>query len=99
MSDLISRSAFLAHLCGERDKYFREHFVQDPDTGAFEASRIKEECLEEMDQMIEFVEKFPGVTAIAKLVNNNQAGNINLIENAPNVTIDIGTELYVSNAT
>jgi hypothetical protein len=96
MTDLISRFALLAHLRKERDDYFREHFFQDPATGTWEASNAKEEWLEELDERIAFFESFPGVEPIAKLVNNNQVGNINLIETAPNITIDIGTPLYIA---
>lgn len=98
MTDLISRTALLATLRKERDDYFREHFFQDPATGTFEAAPAKEEYVEELDERIEFIESFPAVEPIAKLVNNNQTGNINLIETAPNVTIDIGTPVYVADA-
>ncbi len=32
---------------------------------------------------------------IAKVTNNNQPGWLNIIETEPNVTLDIGTRLYV----
>lgn len=37
---------------------FRRHFVQDPATGAYEASNAKEEYLSELDERIEFFEGF-----------------------------------------
>ena len=92
--DLISRSQILALLRRDRDAYFREHFAQDPATGTFEAGNVYEEALSEMDEHLEFIKNFPGVKPIAKLVNNNQVGCLNIIETAPNVTIDIGTPLY-----
>lgn len=58
MTDLISRAALLDHLRKERDDYFRRHFVQDPATGAYEASNAKEEYLSELDERIEFFEGF-----------------------------------------
>lgn len=95
MTDLISRSALLDTLRKERDDYFREHFAQDPATGTWEAGNAKEEWLEELDERIEFFENFPAVEPIATLVNNNQPGWTNIIETAPNVTIDVGTPLFM----
>ncbi len=94
MSDLISRDALLAALRKERDDYFNEHFHQDPSTGTWEASNAKEEWLESLDERIEQIEQFPAVEPIATLTNNNQPGWQNIIETAPNVTIDVGTKLY-----
>lgn len=96
MTDLISRAALLAALRKERDDYFREHFAQDPATGAYEASNAKEEYLSDLDDRIEAIERFPAVEPIAKLVNNNQPGWTNIIETAPNVTIAVGTPLYAA---
>jgi len=33
---------------------------------------------------------------IAKVINNNQIGWTNIIETAPNVTLDVGTKLYIN---
>jgi hypothetical protein len=96
MTDLISRAALLNHLRKERDDYFREHFAQDPATGTYEASNAKEEYLAELDERIEFIENFAAVEPIATLINNNQPGWTNIIETAPNVTIDVGTKLYAA---
>lgn len=96
MTDLISRAALLKHLQKERDDYFREHFAQDPATGTWEARTPYEEELEQMDVRIALIEDFPAVEPIAKLVNNNQPGWTNIIETAPNVTIDVGTNLYAA---
>jgi hypothetical protein len=57
--DPISRSALLKVLRRKRNEYFNEHFVQDPETGTWEASWSKEEALEEMDEHIEFIDNFP----------------------------------------
>lgn len=94
MTDLISRTALLSALRSERDAYFSEHFAQDPATGTYEASNAKEEYLAELDERIEWVEGFPAVDPVATLVNNNQPGWQNIVETAPNVTIDVGTKLY-----
>lgn len=94
MTDLISRAALLAHLRKERDDYFREKFYQDPATGVYEASEAKEDYLEYLDERIDLIENWPPVEPIAKLVNNNQPGWLNIIETSPNVTIDIGTPMY-----
>jgi hypothetical protein len=93
--DLISRSELLTYLRKEREAYFREHFFQDPATGTYEASEAKEEYLEYLDERIDLIDNWPPVGPVAKLVNNNQPGWLNIIETAPNVTIDIGTDLYV----
>jgi hypothetical protein len=98
MTDLISRSELLTYLRKEREDYFREHFAHDPDTGAYEASEAKGDYLEYLDERIDMIENWPPVQPVARLVNNNQVGNINLIETAPNVTIDIGTDLYAVRA-
>lgn len=94
MTDLISRSELLAYLRKERDGYFREHFFQDPATGTYEASQPKEDYLEYLDERIDMIENWPPVEPVATLVNNNQVGCLNIIETAPNVTLDIGTKLY-----
>ena len=93
MDELISKTALLAHLRKERDDYFRAHFNQDPATGTFEASDPKVEYLSDLEERIDFIEQFPGVEPIATLINNNQPGWVNLIETAPNVTIDVGSKL------
>lgn len=99
MTDLISRTALLAVFRKERDDYHQRFFTADPEGNVpRKAALAHEEELEQLDQRIEMIEKFPNVEPIAKLVNNNQAGNFNLIETAPNVTIDIGTELYMMRA-
>jgi hypothetical protein len=98
MSDLISRAALLSALRKKRDEYFADHFQQDPDTGTWEASNAKEEHLCDLEEHIEAIEQFPAVEPIATLVNNNQAGWINLIETVPNFTIDVGTKLYCERA-
>lgn len=98
MTDLISRAELLKYLRKERDDYFREHFAQDPATGTYEASDAKEEYLEYLDERIDMIDNWPPVDPIATLINNNQVGNLNIIETAPNVTIDIGTELYMVRA-
>lgn len=94
MTDLISRTALLATLRKERDDYLAEHFAQDSETGTWEANNAQEEHLCDLEERIDAIEQFPGVKPIATLVNNNQAGWINLIETAPNVTIHVGTKLY-----
>ena len=35
------------------------------------------------------------IKPIAKLINNNQPGWTNIIETDPNITINVGTELYL----
>lgn len=95
--DLISRSELLAYLRKEREEYFREHFVHDPDTGFYEASEAKEDYLGYLDERIDMIDNWPPVEPVARLINNNQVGAINLIETIdPNKTIDIGTMLYVA---
>lgn len=42
----------------------------------------------------EALERIEPVPHIATLINNNQPGWTNIIETAPNVTIDVGTKLY-----
>lgn len=96
MTDLISRSELLAYLRKEREDYFREHFFQDPATGTYEASEAKEEYLEYLDERIDMIDNWPPVEAVGKLVNNNQVGHLNIIETGPNITIDIGTPIYVA---
>ena len=96
MDDLISRTALLNHFRKERDEYFRAHFVQDPATGTWEAPNPEEEYLGDLEERIDFIEQFPAVEPIATLINNNQPGWVNLIETAPNVTIDVGTQVYVA---
>lgn len=93
--DLISRKALLDHLRKERDEYFRVHFAQDPATGTFEASDPKVEYLSDLEERIDFIEQFPAVEPIGKLVNNNQPGWLNIIETAPSVTIDVGAPVFV----
>lgn len=36
---------------------------------------------------------------IATIINNNQPGWTNIIETSPNVTLDVGTELYIKEKT
>jgi hypothetical protein len=98
MDELISKTALLAHFRKERDDYFRAHFKQDPATGTWEAPTPEEECWGEMEERIDFIEQFPAVEPIGKLVNNNQPGWLNIIETAPNVTIDVGTPVFVAPA-
>lgn len=93
MDELISKTALLNHFRKERDDYFRAHFKQDPATGTWEAPNPEEECLAEMEERIDLIEQFPAVEPIATLINNNQPGWTNIIETAPNVTIDVGTKL------
>ena len=95
MDELISKTALLTHLRKERDEYMRAHFGQDPATGTWEASDPKVEYLGELDERIEFIAQFPGVEPVATLINNNQPGWTNIIETAPNVTIDVGRRLCV----
>lgn len=96
MTDLISRTELLTYLRKEREDYFREHFFQDPATGTYEASEAKEDYLEYLDERIDMIDNWPPVEPVARLTNNNQVGCINLIETIdPNLTIDIGTALYV----
>jgi hypothetical protein len=57
--DLISRKELLVYLRKERDDYFKEHFFQDPETGAHEASNAKEEYLEYLDERIDLIENWP----------------------------------------
>lgn len=95
MDELISKTALLKHLRKERDDYMRAHFGQDPATGTWEASDPKVEILGELEERIDFIEQFPAaIEPIATLINNNQPGWTNIIETAPNVTIDVGTMLY-----
>jgi hypothetical protein len=96
MDELISKTALLKHLRKERDDYMRAHFGQDPATGTWEASDPKVEFLGELEERIDFIEQFPPVEPIGKLINNNQPGWVNLIETAPNVTIDVGTPVFVA---
>jgi hypothetical protein len=35
-------------------------------------------------------------TPVATVINNNQPGTSHIVETAPNVTLDIGTKLYVA---
>lgn len=51
-------------------------------------------------QPMDFIQKLgdeymPHIKPIAKVINNNQPGWTNIIETEPNVTLDIGTELYL----
>lgn len=95
MDEMISKTALLNHLRKERDEYFRAYFVQDPATGTYEASDPKVEYLSDLEERIDFIERFPAaIEPIATLINNNQPGWTNIIETAPNVTIDVGTKLY-----
>lgn len=95
MDELISKTALLTHLRKERDEYLRVHFKQDPATGCWEGNTPEEEYLGDLEDRIDFIEQFPPVEPIGKLVNNNQPGWINIIETAPNVTIDVGMPVYV----
>lgn len=47
-------------------------------------------------ERIDFIEQFPAVMPVGKLINNNQPGWLNIIETEPNVTIDVGTPVYVA---
>lgn len=96
MDELISKTALLTHLRKERDEYLRVHFKQDPATGCWEGNTPQEEYLGDLEEKIEFIEQFPPVEPIGKLINNNQPGWVNLIETAPNVTIDVGTPVFVA---
>jgi hypothetical protein len=96
MDELISKTALLAHFRKERDEYLRVHFKQDPATGCWEGNTPEEEYLGDLEERIDFIEQFPAVEPIGKLVNNNQPGWVNLIETAPSVTIDVGTPVYVA---
>lgn len=95
MDDFISRTALLNHFRKERDDYFRAHFNQDPATGTWEAGTPEEEYLSDLEERIDLIEQFPGIEPVAKLINNNQPGWTNIIETAPNVTIDVGMPVYV----
>lgn len=96
MDELISKTALLTHLRKERDEYLRVHFKQDPATGCWEGNTPEEEYLGDLEERIDFIEQFPPVEPIGKLINNNQPGWVNLIETAPNVTIDVGTAVFVA---
>lgn len=96
MDELISKTALLTHLRKERDEYLRVHFKQDPATGCWEGNTPEEEYLGDLEERIDFIEQFPAVEPIGKLINNNQPGWVNLIETAPSVTIDIGTPVFVA---
>ncbi len=96
MDELISKTALLTHLRKERDEYLRVHFKRDPATGCWEGNTPQEEYLGDLEERIDFIEQFPPVEPIGKLVNNNQPGWVNLIETAPNVTIDVGTPVFVA---
>ena len=51
------------------------------------------------DQMVEceYYSPKPNYEEIATVIDNNQKGWTNIIETAPNVTLDVGTKLYVKN--
>ena len=95
-TELISKTELLNHLRKERDEYFRVHFSQDPATGTWEARSPEEEYLHDLEERIDFIEQFPAVMPVGKLINNNQPGRVNLIETEPNVTIDVGTPIYIA---
>lgn len=95
MTNLISRTALLDHFRKQRDD-FVERFASKDGQSPRRFTIDFDEELDELDQRIALVENFPAVKPIAKLVNNNQVGHINLIEIAPGVTINIGTDLYVA---
>lgn len=95
VGDFISRAALLKHLCDERHEYFREHFVQDPATGTYEANSAKEEWLSEIDDRIALVDSFPAVQPVAVVINDNQPGRTAIIEvSADPPTLGVGTALY-----
>jgi len=94
MTDLISRTALVAHFRKQRSDFFNKFAPQDGQPSRKFTIDFDEE-LDQLDQRIALVETFPSVEPIAKLVNNNQVGSLNIIETAPNVTIDIGTPLFV----
>lgn len=96
VAELISKTELLAHFRNEREEYFRAHFNQDPATGTWEAGTPQEEYLSELEERIDFIEQFPAVMPVGKLINNNQPGWLNIIETEPNVTIDVGTPVYVA---
>lgn len=96
VAELISKTKLLAHFRKEREEYFRAHFNQDPATGTWEAGTPQEEYLSELEERIDFIEQFPAVMPVGKLINNNQPGWLNIIETEPNVTIDVGTPVYVA---
>jgi hypothetical protein len=95
MDCLISQTALLTHFRKRRDDYVRENFARDPSTGTWEAPTAKEEYLCELEELIDFIEQFPCLEPVGKLVNNNQPGWQNIIETAPGVTIDVGMPVYV----
>lgn len=94
MTDLISRTALLAHFRKARAEFFNKLAPQDGQPSRKFTVDFDDE-LDQMDQRIALIEAFPSVEPIAKLVNNNQVGSLNIIETAPNVTIDIGTHLFM----
>lgn len=96
VAELISKTALLAHFRKEREDYFNAHFKQDPATGTWEAGTPEEEYLSDLEERIDFIEQFPAVMPVGKLINNNQPGWTNIIETEPNVTIDVGTPVYVA---
>jgi hypothetical protein len=95
MTDLISRAALLAHFRKQRDEFFEKHATQEGQPSRKFTVDFDDE-LDQLDQRIALIESFPAVEPVATLVNNNQVGTLNIIETAPNVTIDIGTKLYMS---
>jgi hypothetical protein len=95
-TELISKTELLAHFRKEREEYFRAHFNQDPATGTWDAGTPQEEYLSELEERIDFIEQFPAIMPVGKLINNNQPGWTNIIETEPNVTIDVGTPIYVA---
>lgn len=94
MTDLISRTALLAHFRKDRSDFFNRFAPQDGQPSRKFTIDFDEE-LDQLDQRIALIENFPSIEPIAKLVNNNQVGSLNIIETAPNVTIDIGTPLFI----
>lgn len=54
-----------------------------------------EKLTAEEEKMIDAAwEKHKAAGPVAKVINNNQPGWTNIVETAPNVTLDIGTPLY-----
>jgi hypothetical protein len=94
MTDMISRTALLAHFRGLRNDFFNKFASQDGQPPRKFAVDFDDE-LDQCDQRIALIETFPSVEPVAKLLNNNQPGWQNIIETAPNVTIDVGTPLFI----
>lgn len=94
MTDLISRTALLDVLRKERNDFFARFATQEGQPMRKFMVDFGDE-LEQLDRRIAIVEQFPAVEPIAKVINDNQPGWTNIIETAPNITLGIGTELYM----